>query len=282
MAQTLGERLKAVRRRLGMSQEELATRAGVAQEAIARVEQNKRQYMRSDELGRIAEALDAPADELLGISASQTEVAIGEVAATHVFGFDAGVCLPTSILQGSRDRLLSGQMMAETMLTDHESKESNQDYDAEPPEQYARFKQQIAAADGILFVSPEYNRGIPGVLKNAIDVGSRPYGQSVFDKKPAAIVTASPGSIGGFGANHQIRQACVFLNMPVMQQPEAYLGHVTDDSFDESGCLKEGALKTLITSLAHAFHDWVDMIHRSRRLLAEDSAHAAQAPKEHA
>ncbi len=97
-----------------------------------------------------------------------------------------------------------------------------------------------AQADGVLFVSPEYNRGIPGVLKNAIDIGSRPYGQSVFDKKPAAIVTASPGSIGGFGANHQIRQAAVFLNMPVMQQPEAYLGHVSDDSFDESGCLKEG------------------------------------------
>ena len=69
-------------------------------------------------------------DELLGISASQTEVAIGEVAATHVFGFDAGVCLPTSILQGSRDRLLSGQMMAETMLTDHERKEANQHDDA--------------------------------------------------------------------------------------------------------------------------------------------------------
>ena len=157
----------------------------------------------------------------------------------------------------------------------------NQDHDADPPEQYVRFRQQIGQADGVLFVSPEYNRGIPGVLKNAIDVGSRPYGQSVFDKKPAAIVTASPGSIGGFGANHQIRQACVFLNMPVMQQPEAYLGHVTDDSFDETGCLKEGPLKELITSLAHAFHDWVDMIHRSRQLLAEDAAHAAK-QREHA
>jgi len=161
----------------------------------------------------------------------------------------------------------------------------NQDHDANPPEQYVRFRKQIAEADGVLFCSPEYNRGIPGVLKNAIDVGSRPYGQSVFDKKPAAIVTASPGSIGGFGANHQIRQACVFLNMPVMQQPEAYLGHVSDDSFDEAGCLKEGPLKEIITGLAHAFHDWVDMIHRSRQLLAEDSAHrsqqAAQA-KEHA
>jgi chromate reductase len=163
----------------------------------------------------------------------------------------------------------------------------NQDYDALPnqPEAYVRFRDQVRSADGILFVSPEYNRGMPGVLKNAIDVGSRPYGQSVWDRKPAAIVTASPGSIGGFGSNHQIRQSCVFLNMPVMQQPEAYLGHVTDDSFDESGCLKEGPLKELVTKLAYAFHDWVQMIHRSRQLLAEDAAHAAQEQeraKEHA
>jgi chromate reductase len=161
----------------------------------------------------------------------------------------------------------------------------NQDRDSDPPGQWVRFREQVGAADGVLFCSPEYNRGIPGVLKNAIDVGSRPYGQSVFDKKPAAIVTASPGSIGGFGANHQIRQAGVFLNMPMMQQPEAYLGHVSDDSFDESGCLKDGPLKDLVIVLAHAFHDWVDMIHRSRRLLAEDAAHAAkekQAHQEHA
>ena len=157
----------------------------------------------------------------------------------------------------------------------------NQDHDANPPPEYVRFREQVGQADGVLFVSPEYNRGIPGVLKNAIDVGSRPYGQSVFDKKPAAIVTASPGGIGGFGANHQIRQAAVFLNMPVMAQPEAYLGHVTDDSFDADGKLKEGPLKELVTGLAHAFHDWVEVIHRSRAALAEDSAHAAKA-KEHA
>jgi chromate reductase len=153
----------------------------------------------------------------------------------------------------------------------------NQDLDGDPPVQWVRFRQEVAAADGVLFVSPEYNRGIPGALKNAIDVGSRPYGQSVFDKKPGAIVTASPGSIGGFGSNHQIRQASVFLNMPMMLQPEAYLGHVTDDSFDESGCLKDGPLKDLITVLAHAFSGWVETILRSRQLLAEDSAHAAQA-----
>jgi chromate reductase, NAD(P)H dehydrogenase (quinone) len=163
----------------------------------------------------------------------------------------------------------------------------NQDYDgaAEQPKQYGRFRDQVRAADGVLFCTPEYNRGVPGVLKNAIDVGSRPYGQSIWDKKPAAIISASPGAIGGFGANHQLRQACVFLNMPVMQQPEAYLGRVTDDSFGEDGCLKEGPLSELVSTLAHAFHDWVEMIIRSRQLLAEDAAHASQQTertKEHA
>src|SRR4030095_6787243 len=85
----------------------------------------------------------------------------------------------------------------------------NQDHDADPPEQYVRFRRQIAEADGVLFVSPEYNRGIPGVLKNAIDVGSRPYGQSVFDKKPGAIVTASPGAMSGCGGHSKLRHAPV-------------------------------------------------------------------------
>ena len=155
----------------------------------------------------------------------------------------------------------------------------NQDSDAASPAEYVRFREAIAAVDGVLFCTPEYNRGVPGVLKNAIDVGSRPYGHSVWDKKPAAIVSASPGGIGGFGANHQLRQACVFLNMPVMQQPEAYLGQVTEDKFDGDGCLKEGPLKDVVLNLANAFADWVDLIVRSRRLLAEDAAHAAQAAK---
>jgi chromate reductase len=76
--------------------------------------------------------------------------------------------------------------------------------------------------------------------------------------------------IGGFGANHQLRQACVFLNMPVMQHPEAYLGRVTDDSFDVDGCLKDGPLKDLVASLAKAFGDWVHLIHQARRLLAAE------------
>lgn len=152
----------------------------------------------------------------------------------------------------------------------------NQDDETNPSEAVTRFRQQIAAADGVLFCTPEYNRGVPGALKNAIDVGSRPYGFSVWDKKPCAIVTASPGAIGGFGSNHQLRQLCVFLNMPVMQQPEAYLGGVSDDKFDESGCLKEGPLKTVVMQLAGAFSGWVDLIVRGRRLIAEDAAHLAK------
>ena len=162
----------------------------------------------------------------------------------------------------------------------------NEDLETEnPPEQWVRFRNQVRDADGVLFVSPEYNRCIPGALKNAIDVGSRPYGQGVFDKKPAAVITVSTGSIGGFGANHQIRQACVFLNMPVMQQPEAYLGHVSQDNFEADGCLKDGPFKQLVTKLAHAFHDWVDMIQRSCTALADDAAdeteHASK-EREHA
>jgi chromate reductase len=153
----------------------------------------------------------------------------------------------------------------------------NQDEETRPSKEVIAFRKQIAESDGVLFCTPEYNRGIPGVLKNAIDVGSRPYGQSVWDKKPGAIVTASPGAIGGFGSNHQLRQVCVFLNMPIMQQPEAYLGQISDASFDEKQQLKEGALQKLVIQVAMAFAGWVDMIVRGRRLLAEDAAHNAKA-----
>jgi chromate reductase len=155
----------------------------------------------------------------------------------------------------------------------------NQDFDSLPqqPEQYVRFRDQVRGADGILFCTPEYNRGVPGVLKNAIDVGSRPYGQSVWDKKPAAIISASIGAIGGFGANHQLRQSCVFINMPMMQQPEAYLSNISDDDFNADGTFKDGRTKDFVETNAHPFHDSVDMIHRSRALLADDAAHQKQA-----
>lgn len=155
----------------------------------------------------------------------------------------------------------------------------NQDDEESPAPTVVDFRARIRKMDGILFVTPEYNRGVPGVLKNAIDVGSRPYGKSVWDKKPGAVITAAPGGIGGFGANHQLRQACVFLNMPMMQQPEAYLGRVTDESFDEAGALRPGPLEDLVRQVARSFANWVDVIVRAQRLIAEDPA---RNPKEQA
>jgi chromate reductase len=152
----------------------------------------------------------------------------------------------------------------------------NPDIEASPPPEWARFKAEIAAADGILFVTPEYNRSMPGALKNAIDVASRPYGQSAWEKKPAAIITASPGGIGGFGCNHALRQSCVFLDMPVMQQPEAYLGHVTDKSFNPDGSLTDPGLAKLVRNIATAFADWVELIRAGCDALARDSAHPPQ------
>jgi chromate reductase len=100
------------------------------------------------------------------------------------------------------------------------------------PAPWTAFRQRVKAADAVLFVTPEYNRSVPAALKNALDVGSRPYGASVWDRKPGAIVSASPGAIGGFGANHHLRQSLVFLNVPTMQQPEAYLTMSTSSSMN--------------------------------------------------
>ncbi len=149
----------------------------------------------------------------------------------------------------------------------------NQDIEASPPTEWTAFKAAIAASDGVLFVTPEYNRSIPGALKNAIDVGSRPYGKSAWEKRPAAIVTASPGGIGGFGCNHALRQACVFLDMPVMQQPEAYLGHITDKSFNDDGTLADPAVEKIVRRLAVAFANWVALIRSGRAALAGDPTH---------
>ena len=100
----------------------------------------------------------------------------------------------------------------------------NQDDDANPPAPSVEFKARIAACDALLFVTPEYNRSVPGVLKNAIDIASRPYGKSAWDGKPGAVISVSPGAMGAFGANQHLRQSLVFLNVPTMPQPEAYVG----------------------------------------------------------
>ena len=121
----------------------------------------------------------------------------------------------------------------------------NQDDEAPPPAASAAFRKRIGEADAVLFVTPEYNRSVPGVLKNAIDIASRPYGKSAWSGKPAAVVSNSPGAMGGFGANHHLRQSLVFLDMPTMNQPEAYIGGV-GDLFDEQGSIKKPETKQFV------------------------------------
>ncbi|MES2152255.1 MAG: NAD(P)H-dependent oxidoreductase [Pseudomonadota bacterium] len=132
----------------------------------------------------------------------------------------------------------------------------NQDQDGEPPVTYTEFRNRIKGCDGVLFCTPEYNRSVPGVLKNAVDVGSRPYGSSAWSGKPCAIISVSPGAISGFGANHHLRQSLVFLDMPAMQQPEAYLGNV-GKMFD-GDTLNNDATKTFLQSFVNAFAAWVE------------------------
>ena len=128
----------------------------------------------------------------------------------------------------------------------------NQDLEENPPADWTAFRDRIAAADAVLFVTAEYNRSVPGVLKNAIDVGSRPYGKSVLANKPAAIISTSVGAIGGFGANHHLRQSLTFLNMPTMAQPEAYIG-ATGGLFDEAGDLTNDGTRDLLVRFGAAF-----------------------------
>jgi chromate reductase len=135
----------------------------------------------------------------------------------------------------------------------------NQDFDDDPPQQWRAFRDRIRGFDGVLFVTPEYNRGLPAALKNAVDVGSRPYGHSVWAGKPAGVVSVSPGGLGGFGANHQLRQSLVFLDMPVLQQPEAYFGGA-GSYFDEAGALANDATRAVMQRFIDAYGEWVEKI----------------------
>src|ERR1700674_4722911 len=140
----------------------------------------------------------------------------------------------------------------------------NEDLETDPPPaQWTAFRQHVKAADAVLFVTPEYNRLVAAALKNALDVGSRPYGSSVWDRKPGAVVSSSPGAIGGFGANHHLRQSLVFLNVSIMQQPEAYLSHV-DNLFDEHGKLVSDGTGKFLQQLMQAFAKWVEAVRCQR------------------
>lgn len=132
----------------------------------------------------------------------------------------------------------------------------NQDDDATPPPSYLEFRDKIRQFDGVLFVTPEYNRSMPAALKNAIDVGSRPYGQSAWDGKPCAVVSVTPGGTGAFGANHHLRQCLVFLNMPAMQQPEAYLSNIGGKF--EGDELKDDSTRAFLQKFIDAYAAWVE------------------------
>jgi len=136
----------------------------------------------------------------------------------------------------------------------------NEDYDNEGnvPESYTTFRNKMKEVDAALFITPEYNRTIPAVLKNALDVGSRPVGDSVWNGKPAAIISHSPSNLSGFGANHHLRQPLVFLNMPVLQQPEIYLANVAE-LLDDNGKISR---PDTVDFLQSAMNEFVELIRR--------------------
>ena len=134
----------------------------------------------------------------------------------------------------------------------------NQDDETDqPPAPFTAFRYRVRRADAVLFATPEYNRGVPAALNNALDVGSRPYGHSIWNGKPTAIVSVSPGAIGGFGAFHNLRQSLVFLNMPTLNQPETYVGNVAT-LFDAEGELINESTREFLTGFAQTFADHIE------------------------
>jgi chromate reductase len=140
----------------------------------------------------------------------------------------------------------------------------NQDLDDAPPDVWIAFRERVKKADGVLFVTPEYNRSVPAALKNAIDIGSRPYGQSAWKGKPGGVVTVSPGAIGGFGANHHLRQMLVFLDVHPVQQPEAYLGNA-GKWFGDDGKLQDESARKFLQTYINAYASWVQRLTTSAK-----------------
>ena len=136
----------------------------------------------------------------------------------------------------------------------------NQDLeDAGAPAEWTAFRARIKAADAVLFATPEYNRSVPAVIKNAIDVGSRPPRESVWAGKPGAVISVATGQLGAFGANHHLRQSLVFLNVPTMAAPEAYIGNA-DSLFDEGGRLTNASTREFLGKFVNAFAAWVELV----------------------
>jgi NAD(P)H-dependent FMN reductase/ketosteroid isomerase-like protein len=135
----------------------------------------------------------------------------------------------------------------------------NEDLEETPPASWLRFRADIKGHDAILFLTPEYNRSLSGCIKNAVDVGSRPQGKNLFDGLPAGVVSVTPYKLGAFGANHALRQTFVYLNMPVMQQPEAYISEA-GDLFDAGDGFKREDTRKFFTQYMAAFAQWVETI----------------------
>lgn len=132
----------------------------------------------------------------------------------------------------------------------------NQDFESSPPEKVREFKRKIKASDALLIVTPEYNYSIPGVLKNAIDWASRPYGDNAFDGKPVAMMSASIGMLGGARAQYHLRQSFVFLNMYPVNSPEVFVTFAPE-KFDDKGRLLDEKTRELIRQLLETLVDWV-------------------------
>jgi NAD(P)H-dependent FMN reductase/ketosteroid isomerase-like protein len=145
----------------------------------------------------------------------------------------------------------------------------NEDLDGSPPPAWVAFRKAIRACDALLFVTPEYNRSVPGCLKNATDIGSRPEGKTVFDGLPAAIVSVSPYALGGFGANHALRQSFVYLNLAVMQQPEAYVGDI-GDAMNDDGEITDAKTAERLATFMEAFATWTAVHTQSPEETFED------------
>lgn len=131
----------------------------------------------------------------------------------------------------------------------------SQDLEYDPPDSVINFKDQIREADAILFVTPEYNRSIPGVLKNAIDWGTRPYPENLWEKLPAATLGASSGNTGTFGAQNHLRQILSYLNMYILNQPEFYMNG--SKAFDDEDKLIDEKTRTKLITLWDTFEEWI-------------------------
>jgi chromate reductase len=132
----------------------------------------------------------------------------------------------------------------------------NEELEDAPPPPWTRFRAEIAASDALLFMTPEFNRGMPGALKNAIDVGSRPWGKSVWAGKPASVVSQSYGGLGGMAAHHQLRQVLFGVGVVAMPSPEAYIGNAPS-LFDEDGTLLNPSTREFATAFMQAFDAWI-------------------------